>query len=117
MINKAFISPKFMQKTKMTRFSSKKFYEQTGTKATEIHSHHCLYGDTTFPQLDDLIKHSRGNHPYHCYYCKTATFVLFEEAIKHSTKNHGSLMVKVKYLELNPFSGHYGILAMSSYIN
>jgi hypothetical protein len=26
-------------------------------------------------------------------------------------------MVKVKYLELNPFSGHYGILAMSSYIN
>jgi hypothetical protein len=43
----------------MTRFCSKKIYEQTGTKATEIHSHHCLYGDTTFPQLDDLIKHSR----------------------------------------------------------
>ena len=42
--------------------------EQTGTKATEIHSHHCLYCDTTFPQFDDLIKHSRENHPYHCYY-------------------------------------------------
>jgi hypothetical protein len=41
-----------------------------------------------------------------CYYCKT-TFVLFEEVIKHSTKKHGSLMLKVKYLELNPFSGHY----------
>jgi hypothetical protein len=38
------------------------------------------------------------NHPYHCYYCKT-TFVLFEEVIKHSTENHGSLMLKVKYLE------------------
>jgi PP-loop superfamily ATP-utilizing enzyme len=35
---------------------------------------------STFPQLDDLIKHSRENHPYHCYYCKT-TFVLFEEVI------------------------------------
>ena len=31
-----------------------------------------------------LIKYSRENHPYHCYYCKT-TFVLFEEVIKHST--------------------------------
>ena len=62
---------------------------------------------TTFPQFDDLIKHSRENHPYHCYYCKT-TFVLFEEVIKHSTENHGSLMFKVKYLELNPSSGHYG---------
>ena len=91
----------------MTRFCSKKNYEQTGTKATEIHSHHCLYCDTTFPQFDDLIKHSRENHPYHCYYCKT-TFVLFEEVIKHSTENHGSLMLKVKYLELNPSSGHYG---------
>jgi hypothetical protein len=49
-------------------------YEQTGTKAKEIDSHHCLYCDTTFPQFDDLIKHSRENHPYHCYYCKT-TFV------------------------------------------
>jgi hypothetical protein len=29
-------------------------YEQTETKATEIHSHHCLYCDTTFPQFDDL---------------------------------------------------------------
>jgi NAD-dependent SIR2 family protein deacetylase len=57
---------------------------------------HCLYCDTTFPQFDDLIKHSRENHPYHCYYCKT-TFVLFEEVIKHSTENHGSLMLKVKY--------------------
>ena len=81
--------------------------EQTGTKATEIHSHHCLYCDTTFPQFDDLIKHSRENYPYHCYYCKT-TFVLFEEVIKHSTENYGSLMLKVKYLQLNPFSGHYG---------
>ena len=26
----------------------------------------------------------------------------------HSTENHGSLMLKVKYLELNPSSGHYG---------
>ena len=85
----------------------KKHYEQTGTKATEIHSHHCLYCDITFPQFDDLIKHSRENHPYHCYYCKT-TFVLFEEVIKHSTENHDSLMLKVKYLELNPSSGHYG---------
>ena len=66
----------------MTQFCSKKIYEQTGTKATEIHSHHYLYRDTTFPQFDDLIKHSRENHPYHCYYCKT-TFVLFEEVIKH----------------------------------
>ena len=89
----------------MSRFCSKIFYEQTGTKATEIHSHHCLYCDTTFPQFDDLIKHSRENHPYHCYYCKT-TFVLFEEVIKHSTENHDSLMLKVKYLELNPSSGH-----------
>jgi hypothetical protein len=48
-----------------------KIYEQTGTKATESHSHHCLYCDTTCPQFDDLIKHSRENHPYHCYYCKT----------------------------------------------
>jgi hypothetical protein len=32
----------------------KKNYEQTGNKATEIHSHHCLYCDTTFPQFDDL---------------------------------------------------------------
>ena len=55
----------------------------------------------------NLIKHSRENHPYHCYYCKT-TFVLFEEVITHSTENHGSLMLKVKYLELNPSSGHYG---------
>jgi hypothetical protein len=23
-------------------------------------------------------------------------------------ENHGSLMLKVKYLELNPFIGHYG---------
>ena len=46
----------------MTRFFSKFFYEQTGTKATEIHSHHCLYCDTAFPQFDDLIKHSRQNH-------------------------------------------------------
>ena len=91
----------------MTRFCSKHFYEQTGTKATEIHSHHCLYCDTIFPQFDDLIKHSRENHPHHCYYCKT-TFVLFEEVIKHSTENHGSLMLKVRYLELNPSSGHYG---------
>ena len=91
----------------MIRFCSNFFYEQTGTKATEIHSHHCLYCDTIFPQFDDLIKHSRENHPHHCYYCKT-TFVLFEEVIKHSTENHGSLMVKVKYLELNPSSGHYG---------
>jgi hypothetical protein len=68
----------------MTRFCSKKIYEQTGTKATEIHSYHCLYCDTIFPQFDDLIKHSRENHPHHCYYCKT-TFVLFEEVIKHST--------------------------------
>jgi hypothetical protein len=83
-----------------------KIYEQTGTKATEIHSNHCLYRDTIFPQFDDLIKHSRENHPHHCYYCKT-TFVLFEEVIKHSTENHGSLMLKVKYLELNPASGHY----------
>jgi NAD-dependent SIR2 family protein deacetylase len=82
-------------------------YEQTGTKATEIHSHDCLYCDTIFPQFDDLIKHSRENHPHHCYYCKT-TFVLFEEVIKHSTENHGSLMLKVKYLELNPSSGHCG---------
>jgi hypothetical protein len=66
-----------------------------------------LYCDTTSPQFDDLIKHSRENHPYHCYYCKT-TVVLFEEVIKHSTENHGSLMLKVKYLELNPSSGHYG---------
>jgi hypothetical protein len=51
----------------MTRFCSKTIYEQTGTKATEIHSHHCLYCDTTFPQFDDLIKHSRENHPYHCF--------------------------------------------------
>jgi hypothetical protein len=63
----------------MTRFCSKKNYEQTGTKAfifsaTEIHSHHCLYCDTIFPQFDDLIKHSRENHPHRCYYCKT-TFV------------------------------------------
>jgi hypothetical protein len=79
----------------------------TGTKATEIHSHHCLYCDITFPQFDDLIKNSRENHPYHCYYCKT-TFVLFEEIIKQSTENHGSLMLKVKYLELNSSSGHYG---------
>ena len=63
--------------------------------------------DTTFPQFDDLIKHSRENHPYHCYYCKT-TFVLFEEVIKHSTQNHGSLMLKAKYLELNPSRWHYG---------
>jgi PP-loop superfamily ATP-utilizing enzyme len=48
----------------------------------------CLYCDTTFPQFDDLIKHSIENHPYHCYYCKT-TFVLFEEVIKHSMENHG----------------------------
>ena len=82
-------------------------YEQTGTKATEIHSPHCLYCDTIFPQFDDLIKHSREYHPHHCYYCKTI-FVLFEEVIKHSTENHGSLMLKVKYLELNPSSGHYG---------
>jgi hypothetical protein len=78
----------------MTRFCSKNIYKQTGTKATEIRSHHCLhivYCDTTFPQFDDLIKHSWENHPYHCYYCKT-TFVLFEEVIKHSTENHGSLM-------------------------
>ena len=54
-----------------------------------------------------LNKHSRENHPYHCYYCKT-TFVLFEEVIKHSTENHGSLILKVKYLELNPSSGQYG---------
>ena len=33
---------------------------------------------------------------------------VFEEVIKHSTENHGSLMLKVKYLELNPSSGHYG---------
>jgi hypothetical protein len=32
----------------------------------------------------------------------------FEEVIKHSTENHGSLMLKVKYLEVNPSSGHYG---------
>ena len=91
----------------MTRFCSKKNYEQIGTKATEIHSHHCLNCDTTFPLFDDLIKYSRENHPYHCYYCKT-TFVLFEEVIKHSTENHGSLMSKAKYLELNPSSRHYG---------
>ena len=91
----------------MTRVCSKHFYEQTGTKATKIHSYHCLYCDTIFPQFDDSIKHSRENHPYHCYYCKT-TFVLFEEVIKHSTENQGSLMLKVKYLELNPSSGHYG---------
>ena len=72
-------------------FVPKKNYEETGTKVTEIHSHHCLYCDTTFPQFDDLIKHSLENHPYHCYYCKT-TFILFEEVIKHSTENHGSLM-------------------------
>ena len=77
--------------------------DQMKKHSTEIHSHHCLYCDTTFPQFDDLIKHSRENYPYHCYYCK-ATFVLFEEVIKH----HGSLMLKVEYLELNPFSGHYG---------
>jgi hypothetical protein len=28
-------------------FVQKKNYEKTGTKATEIHSHHCLYCDTT----------------------------------------------------------------------
>ena len=39
----------------------KKNYEQIRTKATEIHSHNCLYCDTTFPQSDDLIKHSREN--------------------------------------------------------
>jgi hypothetical protein len=114
----------------MTRICSKKIYEQTGTKATEIHSlfqkklrtnrNQSLYflwnnieimvfvtimstkwiqfKVFNFQQFDDLIKHSRENHPYHCYYCKTATFVLFEEAIKHSTENHGSLMLKVKYL-------------------
>ena len=87
----------------MTRFCSKKNYEQIRTKATEIHSHNCLYCDTTFPQFDDLIKHSRENHPYHCFYCKT-TFLLVEEIIKHSTENHGSQMSKVKYLELNPSS-------------
>jgi hypothetical protein len=81
--------------------------DQMKKHSTEIHSHHCLYCDTTFPQFDDLLKHSRENHPYHCYYCKT-TFVLFEEVIKHSTENHVSLMLKVKYLELNPSSGHYG---------
>ena len=41
---------------------------------------YCIH-DTTFPQFDDLIKHSRENHPYH-YYCEI-TFVLFEEVIKH----------------------------------
>ena len=87
----------------MILFCSKTNYEQTGTKATEIHSHHSLYCDTTFPQFDHLIKHSRENHPYHCYYCKIK-FVLFEEVIKHFTENHGSLMLKVKYLELNPVS-------------
>jgi hypothetical protein len=45
----------------------KKNYEQTGNKATEIHSHHCLYCDTIFPQFDDLIKHSRENHPHHSH--------------------------------------------------
>jgi hypothetical protein len=45
----------------MTRFCSKKNSEQTGTKTTEIHSHHYLYCDTTFPQFDDLIKHAREN--------------------------------------------------------
>jgi hypothetical protein len=35
----------------MTRFCSKTIYEQTGTKATDIHSHHCLFCDTTFPQF------------------------------------------------------------------
>ena len=87
-----------------------RFVTLTGAQAEwglRYRIYHCLYCDTTFPQFDDLIKHSRGNHPYHYYYCKT-TFVLFEEVIKHSTENHGSLMLKVKYLELNPFSGHYG---------
>jgi hypothetical protein len=56
------------------------------------------------------------NHPHHCYYCKT-TFVLFEEVIKHSTENHGSLMLKVKYLELNPSSGHYGVEILYHSIN
>ena len=69
----------------MTRFCSKKNYEQIRTKATEIHSHHCLYCDTTFPQFDDLIKHSRENHPYHCYYCKT-TFVLFDIGVVSKQK-------------------------------
>jgi hypothetical protein len=54
----------------------------------------------------------RENHPYHCYYCKT-TFVLFEEVIKHSTENHSSLMLKAKYLELNPSSGHYGYKSLN----
>jgi hypothetical protein len=51
-------------------------YEQTGTKATEIHSHHCLYCDTTFPQFNDSIKHSRENYSYHFYYCKTTWMML-----------------------------------------
>jgi hypothetical protein len=91
----------------MTRFCSKRIYDKQEPKQQKFTATIVYTVDKTFPQFDDLIKHSRENHPYHCYYCKT-TFVLFEEVIKHSTENHGSLMLKVKYLKLNPSSGHYG---------
>jgi ferredoxin-like protein FixX len=62
----------------MTRFCSKKNYEQTGTKAKEIDSHHCLYCDTTFPQFDDLIKHSWENHPYHFVTIMSTRWIRFK---------------------------------------
>jgi ferredoxin-like protein FixX len=96
MVNKAFISPKF--RTRFREWCYSIFYEQTGTKAKDIHSHHCLYCDTTFPQFNALIKHSRENHPYHCYYCKT-TFVLHSmRAIQRETERNSGLGSKVKLI-------------------
>ena len=86
----------------------KKFTNKQEPKQQISTGHHCLYCDTTFPQFDDLIKHTTENHPYHCYYELQNNLRPIWRSNKNSTENHGSLMLKVKYLELNPSSGHYG---------
>jgi hypothetical protein len=67
----------------------------------------CCFGSCLFVIFFGTKPGHQRKSSYHCYYCKIK-FVLFEEVIQHSTENHGSLMLKVKYLELNPFSWHYG---------
>jgi hypothetical protein len=87
-------------------FCSQKIYEQTGTKATEIHSHHCLYCDTIFPQFDDLIRHSRENHPYHCYYCRTTLSHRIVEILYHSINNGGCGFLLLWFLFVRKFFGN-----------
>jgi hypothetical protein len=52
----------------MTRFCSKKNYEQTGTKVTEIHSHHCFQCEQFKEKLSEIRDWDQADRHFAAHY-------------------------------------------------